>query len=325
MVLDAVVLDVGHAGCTVLMSDQRTIVVDAGNVFVKTALGALGVSEIDALVLSHRHRDHTSGAFALLQDPGFRVDRLITNAHPGSPDLADLVGAVGDARTRHDTELITSLNETSRLSGEDLSVEVLWPDIAHAAEGLGGTVEGKRVGVHRLASVMRISAWDGESILLCADAERRVLDGLITNDPERLRAETLVYPHHGGRSQDWGTPDQERAFAERLVATVQPRLVIFSNGRGAFDNPRGEILQGVMDAGAEVRIACTQINERCGGVVREVARSLPGAGTALGHACAGTVRIDLADGDRAAAIRRSLNIHEDVVAALDTAQCRQTT
>ena len=77
-----------------------------------------------------------------------------------------------------------------------------------------------------MAVVLRVTLPGGRSILLCADQEYAGFRSLLDARAD-LRANILVYPHHGGLT---GAGDEE-AFARELAEAVRPELVIFSHGR----------------------------------------------------------------------------------------------
>ena len=71
--LTATTLDTGDSDCHVIVSpDGRVMVIDAGlqdaSEHICEYLHAQGIEEIDALVLTHPHKDHIGGAAALIGD-----------------------------------------------------------------------------------------------------------------------------------------------------------------------------------------------------------------------------------------------------------------
>jgi len=69
---------------------------------------------------------------------------------------------------------------------------------------------------------------------------------------QNIEAKVLVFPHHGGNSG--GANDQE--FAQKLCGLVKPDVVLFSLHRSLYDNPREEIVQGVVAACPTAHIMC---------------------------------------------------------------------
>ena len=71
----------------------------------------------------------------------------------------------------------------------------------------------------------------------------------------------LVFPHHGGLP---GTGDEREAalFGFEIARMVDPEVVIFSNHRTMFRNPREVVLAGISKASPNARFACTQLPDR---------------------------------------------------------------
>jgi len=84
------------------------------------------------------------------------------------------------------------------------------------------------------------------------------LNSLLTKH-QHIEAKVLVFPHHGGSS---GSAD-DQAFAQQLCSLVRPDVVLFSLHRSLYDNPREEIVQGVVAACPTAHIMCTQLSCKC--------------------------------------------------------------
>jgi competence protein ComEC len=97
-------------------------------------------------------------------------------------------------------------------------------------------------------------------VLLAADIE---FDCLAEWKARKVQptACVLVFPHHGGLP---GTSDKTEAalFGFEITRMVSPEVVIFSNHRTKFGNPRDEVIAAILKAAGGVRFACTQLPER---------------------------------------------------------------
>jgi competence protein ComEC len=130
----------------------------------------------------------------------------------------------------------------------------------------------------------------GENIcLLAADSGYQSLEDMI-HEKTNMKAPMLVFPHHGGNVG--GTSDN-KAFAKRLVAAVEPQVVVFSTGRGSHGTPRTEIVSGVREGmtGRSPYIACTQLSKNCAAKTPKSTRLLNkhSEGLSKDACCAGTV------------------------------------
>ena len=90
--------------------------------------------------------------------------------------------------------------------------------------------------------VLKISSQHG-SALLAADIEQREENELLARDPQVLRSDVLIAPHHGSKSSS----------NEKFVRQVNPKTVIFSAGyRNRFGHPRPEVVERYGEIGAEL-------------------------------------------------------------------------
>ena len=284
---------------------DSAIVIDAGSGdLVTDTLEREGISDITALIISHRHHDHTSELPALLANRDLRIRRLFVNSDPNrKPESTfekQLTGALNDAWDRNQTEY-QQANVTlgQHMRTENLDVTVLWPNIGAAVTGVGAsTPAGGTVHPHAVAVVVRVAHVKGRSILFGADLDHAGFRTLIDVGGTGLQSDVLVYPHHGGKVGA-GSESGEEQFATDLTRAVNPEVVLFSNGRGQYGNPRREVVRGVRQArdSPKVRLICTQLSELCSAAaVPDQGRldtSIRSAGGPTGASCSGSLRIDL--------------------------------
>ena len=170
-ILRLTVLDVGQGLSVVLRTRDHTLVYDTGPRFserfdagaaaIVPYLRHIGVREVDTLVLSHRHQDHTGGAASVLE--GVSVRRIMTNVSPWA-------------------QRGTPCRAGQRWEWNGVRFMVLHPP----ADGRSTGNEG--------SCVLRVVL--GESaVLLTGDigerSERELLERHV------VRADVLLVPHHG--------------------------------------------------------------------------------------------------------------------------------
>lgn len=205
-------LDVGQGLSVVVRTRSHVLLYDAGPAFeegfdagasvVVPYLLGQGVQRIDRLLLSHGDNDHAGGVAAVQRL--VRVERQF--GPPGHPPC----------------------EQGLRWHWDGVDFETLHPP--EAGEGSD----------NNRSCVLRV-AYGDRVALLSGDIERRAEEHLLEVQPQRLRAEVLLSPHHGSRTSS--TP----AF----VDAVQPRIVIHSAGwRSHFGHPRPEVVARYAQTGA---------------------------------------------------------------------------
>lgn len=301
----AILLDVGHGNAAVFIDGDVAVVVDAGSGdLVTDTLERSGIRDIAALIISHQHHDHTSELPALLSNSALRIQRLFVNAdptrNPSSRFETQLRAAINDSWRRNHTE-VNQANVTlgSRMSTERLQVDVLWPGAQEAIVGVGAALPGGgSAHPHAVAVVLRVGCADGRSVMFGADLDHAGFEALLADGDTSLKADVLVYPHHGGLAGA-GTAAGEQQFASDLTRAVDPEVVVFSHGRERYGNPRREVVAGVRQArdSPRVRIVCTQLSTSCSRTAfldgARLDSTLGSAGAATGVSCSGSIRVDL--------------------------------
>ncbi|WPL12870.1 MULTISPECIES: DNA internalization-related competence protein ComEC/Rec2 [Thiorhodovibrio] len=197
------VLDVGQGLAVVIRTARHTLVYDLGPRFpsgfntgtavVAPYLRALGIGEVDLLVVSHADQDHAGGLSGLLEENP--VARLLS----GEP--AELESALSSGVTAEPCQA----GQQWHWDGVELAI--LHPSAATQLEG------------NDSSCVLKITT-GGASLLLSGDAGNRIEAGLVREYGQALRAEVLVAGHHGSATSS------ARVFLEQ----VDPRWVIYSAG-----------------------------------------------------------------------------------------------
>lgn len=295
---DITILDVGHGNCAVVHDDVAVLVIDAplGDTELKALLVERNSRVIEAVLISHADADHIGGVLTLLTDPDVEVRHLYLNSESqrGSKIWDDLRYAVADAQRRGSgprvhVELTTA--NTPDFALPSLRLEVLAPSPQLAMAGAGGrTLDGRSLTANSMSAVVRVRDAQTPGVLFMGDVDGVGLDELLA-DTGDVRAEVLVFPHHGGRPAS-APPGQ---FAERVCAAVAPSMVVFSLGRGKHGTPRPDIVAGVKAVAPTAHIACTQLSERCAAVLPQLPQpylsQAPARGKPLGACCAGTLEL----------------------------------
>jgi len=187
------VLDVGQGMAIVVRTTEHTLLYDTGPLYSVDAsagqrvvvpyLRATGVRQLDALVVSHRDKDHSGG-------------------------VAAVQAALPITRT------LSSLDE---LSGEACSAGQSWQwDGVRflMLHPLAADYQLTTKKTNNMSCVLRVSTAEG-SVLLTADIEAADERALLARTPALLHSEVLLAPHHGGNRSS--TPEFIAAVATHDV------------------------------------------------------------------------------------------------------------
>ncbi len=292
------ILDIGHGNAAVIADTRGVVILDAGlGPGLSSFLEDEKIQTIDVVLLSHVHADHIGGLLHLISTRMFRISlvRVNSGAERETAIWADLeyelqqLGNVG---------ALTYQPSLGRESAEDfdrgdIHVEILGPSADLLSAGLGGKDSaGRRIATHSLSAVVRLLRACRPVALFPGDLDEVGLDDLIRSGID-ARAPLLIYPHHGG----WSGSRDEMAFVMKLCKLVQPETIALSIGRGRHATPRPEIIEEVRRRLPQVRIACTQLSERCSATVPRQHGGHLGRHFAMGkhlsHCCAGTMVVQL--------------------------------
>lgn len=296
---ELIILDVGHGNCAIIKNGTDAVIIDApGRPIVSRVLDELGITSVHALVVSHADSDHLSGTIPILLDPSRLVKAVYVN--PDNRKTAtwrQFRIAATEARKVRGTLVHTSLNlqDPGEISFSDTKLRVLspTPEVCLATSD-GIHIDGVRNDANTMSAVVLVEHAGENICLLAADSGYQSLENMI-QEKANMKAQLLVFPHHGGNV---GGASDNKAFAKRLIAAVEPEVVIFSIGRGSHGTPRPEIVSGVREgmSGRSPYIACTQLSKHCAATAPKSGRLLNkhSEGLVKEACCAGTVTWHLA-------------------------------
>jgi beta-lactamase superfamily II metal-dependent hydrolase len=257
-----VVLNVGHGLCVVLADSQGTMLFDvAPGPVPRDYLRSVGITDIDAVMLSHFHKDHCAGFTGFLGGDYMLQELFMNRPRSGETEVYEDIKATLNAsrERRHGLPRVRPFDTDADrpvLSRGRVQVEIIAPDAVDARSHT--TRSGLRQTDHSSCGVVRIDYDERPRVLITGDLSRRGLADIVSRDPDVLRADVLVYPHHGGSREE----RNEEAFAQELYAHVAPHLVVFSIGRTNGERPHPEVLSGVSST-ADPRVVCTQLSPLC--------------------------------------------------------------
>lgn len=212
-------IDVGQGDCALIYSNGRSALIDTGTVIyandVCQTLSKMGITEIDALMLSHLHSDHTGGVERIIED--FPIKNLIL------PELSTFSEGMASAQL--------AINSVTKLGG----------GVYNAIQGMNFNVGEFEVTVlaaygeednENNRSIFAMAEMDGVKFLFTGDAETKVEKSLL-KEGLNLDCDVLKVGHHGSSTSS----------SEDFLNAVKPKYAAISVGAGnSYGHPHKEIL-----------------------------------------------------------------------------------
>lgn len=224
-------LDVGQGDCALLTVNETALLIDAGTVerpnLVYELLCAYGVTELDAVIVSHPHADHLGGLSKVLEK--LPVDAVYMQTPPSALSVEGQYYEKALALMKEKQILQTEPKAGDGFSVGELTVSVLGP-LAPMAEDLND-----------LSLCVRVD-YGEKSFLFCGDMTEEEEKTLLQLD-DGLAADVLKVAHHGSGNSS------SRAFLE----AVNPSTAVISCGLyNDYGHPHTSALTRLSAVGATV-------------------------------------------------------------------------
>ncbi|HKN19731.1 MAG TPA: ComEC/Rec2 family competence protein, partial [Dissulfurispiraceae bacterium] len=216
--LSVTFLDVGQGdGAVIELPDRRTLVMDTGNSGFQIGefLRYRGVNEIEAIMLSHGHHDHTGGLEYLINT--FKVHEIWDNNRLiYKTGILEKVGHRG-------------LQRGDMIHGSGYTITVLHPYEGFYSASSNNSEENSEENNDSL--VLRVQG-TAASFLFTGDVEKEGEEDTAHTGPA-LKSTVLKVAHHGSRTSS----------SEVFVNAVSPEIAVISCGRkNRFGFPSDETL-----------------------------------------------------------------------------------
>jgi competence protein ComEC len=202
-------LDIGQGTAVLLKDGEHAVLADSGPKYggVVAQLEALGVTHLDAVVLSHQHIDHMEGAVDVLRR--VKVDRVIVSPNFPNGNGAEVVRAARRAHVR----VVKAIAGDSFDFGP-MHADVMWPatdEVPPFSEDL--------IDPYSLVVRVRIAS---TAVFLPGDIRTEQQSALTES---AIDTPIMVAAHHGSKNLE-----------PKFVDAVSPRLTLVTVGA---DNPYG--------------------------------------------------------------------------------------
>ena len=291
------ILDVGHGNCAVVIAGPTDVVViDVGRRnTLREFLNQEGITKIRTVYLSHADQDHIGALVGLIASKIVSIERVVINADSlkDTEVWEDLAYELDLAHRAGTLKFDVGLVAGNGVTINDVEIRVLGPSRYLTTRGVGSKDRsGRKITSNTISAVIRISVSGHPIAVFPADIDGVGLDDLISRGDD-LVAPILVYPHHGGRPGS----SEIRQFAEKLLGTTSPEVVVFSIGRRSYNTPNPETVRVLREVLPNARIVCTQLSEHCSKEVPPASPTHLSGLFALGRAartcCGGTIVVPL--------------------------------
>lgn len=220
-----VMLDVGQGDSILISSNGESALIDTGTPIgsreLLTDVRAYGVDELDALIISHSHDDHSGGAEYLLKT--LPVENVVVPQFASDEKVTELNSAMGASSA----EIFTAV-EGMIIKIGDFDLTVLYSD---------NTDED----INNRSLIIMAEAF-GKKFLFTGDAETKVEKALV-NENINFDCDVLKVGHHGSRT----------STTQSFLDVATPEYALISVGAdNSYGHPSKEVVERLEDSGATV-------------------------------------------------------------------------
>lgn len=222
------ILDVGQGDCILIYSNGQSALIDTGTVNsaadVCTELSSLGIKELDVMMLSHLHSDHTGGAEQLIEI--FGVKNLIL------PELSTFSEGMAAAQSAINAVTKAGGGAYNAVSGMNFKIGEFEITVLAA---YSDDEENNR-------SIFAMAEMEGVKFLFTGDAEKKV-EKLLLKEGLKLKCDVLKLGHHGSNTSS----------SEDFIEETSPRYAAISVGAdNSYGHPHKEIIRRLEKKNAEI-------------------------------------------------------------------------
>lgn len=210
-------IDVGQGDCTLFMTDEAAIVIDAGprDVAENTKQYIRSYTDtIDYFILTHPDEDHIGGAIDIIN--GLKIKNIImTDASKGTYTFTKLLDTIENSNA----------NVIQGVKGLDFTVDGMNVELLGPVSPFDGDYNDYSI-------VTRVSYGD-VSVIVTGDAEKSAEKKMLKEYGGYLKSDILKLGHHGSSTSSY----------EGFVAAVAPEYAVVSCGKNnSYKHPHEETI-----------------------------------------------------------------------------------
>ena len=225
------VMNVGNGQCIAVTEGESVVVIDCGSYGVTQNAGSMlssylragGRYDIDYLMLTHLHSDHTTGVVRLLNLMIVNTVILPDNAEDTNGDdvLDDIIAACEESGTN-----IVYITRDTEFTAGAIRLSVYESSERGSRDESG------------IMSTVSIGDYD---MLVTGDVEK-VVERELVSLHDLTDTELLIVPHHGSK---YSTSDE-------LLSELRPETAVISTGYNRYGHPTKETLDKLNEYGVNV-------------------------------------------------------------------------
>jgi len=218
--------DVGQADSILVINEEQTMLIDAGNnndgEMLVQNLKTLGIAKIDYLIGTHPHEDHIGGLDNIIRN--FEIGTIyMPKVQTNTKTFEDVLDAVKEKELTITTPKVKDTFQVGQAECQVLAID-------NKAKNLN------------LASIVIQMQFDDMTYLFTGDAEKEVEEKILKENKD-VKVNILKVGHHGS----------DTSSSEKFIQTVAPEISVISVGKdNSYGHPKQEILDRLEETGSKV-------------------------------------------------------------------------